>query len=279
MISTSELKAIVKLLADESTLELIKEQFEKFDDEVLKDIKKEIPSDNSSLQNQFLKIILEVKRKKLKSAFKKWALSEVNDLEEGVFLIASFSNPFIDRKHYSGLLYKWARSISENIEKRRLKEDPTSIVNETNHFLFMENGFKGNKENYYDPENSFIDKVIDKKLGNPILLSTIYLLVTKKLGLPFNGVNMPAHFLVKYEDGYEPILVDPFNKGEIITKPICLERVKALNLTWHDEYLSTPTNKQMVARMLQNLINIYHNREQYELKEYLEDYVNVLKSR
>ena len=175
------------------------------------------------------------------------------------------------------MLSKWAGLISKNIEKIKIKNDPTSVINEINHFLFMEMDFKGNKTSYYAPENSFIDKVIEKKLGNPILLSTLYLLTTKRLDLPFCGVNMPAHFLLKYEDGYETILIDPFNKGEIITKVDCLDRVKSLKLTWQDEYLLAPTNKQMITRMLQNLINIYHSGEQFVLKEYLESYVGVLR--
>jgi regulator of sirC expression with transglutaminase-like and TPR domain len=141
----------------------------------------------------------------------------------------------------------------------------------------MERGFQGNKENFYDPENSFIDRVIEKKLGNPILLSMIYLLVTKRIGLSFSGVNMPAHFLVQYRDVFEPIFIDPFNQGEIITKSVCQERVKVLKLIWQEDYLSSPANKQIIVRMLQNLINIYHNKELFDLKEYLEAYVNIIK--
>ena len=119
--------------------------------------------------------------------------------------------------------------------------------------------------------------IIEKKLGNPILLSVIYLLTTKRLGLPFSGVNIPAHFVVQFFDPLEPIYVDPFNQGEIITKSICQERIKALKLTWQEEYLSSPTNKQIIARIMQNLINIYHSEGEFELKEYLEEYLNVLK--
>ena len=275
----SEIKAITKLLKtyDEGTLKLLEEQFKTFDIKTLKEINREISPDDIELQRNFLDLAYRIKREQLKNDFSKWSKNHPNDLEDGIFLIAVFANPLLDVNHYSGLLTAWADSISTNLQKIKLNSDPTSIINEINHFLFMELRFKGNKEDFYDPENSFIDKVIEKKSGNPILLSMIYLLVTKRIGLSFCGVNMPAHFLVQYKDIFEPIFIDPFNQGELITKSVCQERVKALKLPWQEDYLSSPTNKYIIVRMLQNLINIYHNNEQFDLKEYLEDYVNIIK--
>lgn len=275
----SEIKAITKLLGsnDEITLKLLEEQFKTFDTKTFHEINSEISANDADLKNNFLNLSSKIKREQLKGDFKKWAKDNSAELETGVFLIAMISNPFLDIDYYFKTLNQWASSILNNLKKVKLKNDPTSIINEVNHFLFMELGLKGNKENYYDPENSFIDKVIENKTGNPILLSMIYLLTVKKIGLPFSGVNMPAHFLVQYTDALEPIFIDPFNHGEIITKQICLERAKSLRLIWQDDYLSVPTNKQIILRILQNLINIYQNREQFELKSCLEDYVNIIK--
>ena len=275
----SEIKAIKSLLktTDESTLKLLEEQLKTFDTKVLKDINNEIPLDDIQLRKQFFNLVQKIKREKLKENFKKWSKDLSTDLEEGIFLVALFDNPFLDLDYCSGLLTKWSLSLGENLKKIKIKDDPTSIINEINHFFFMELGFKGNKENYYDPDNSFINKVMEKKSGNPILLSLIYLLVTKRIGLPFNGVNMPAHFLVKYDDFLEPIYIDPFNQGEIITKLTCQERIKVLKLPWQEDYLSCPTNKQIISRVLQNLVNIYHSEGRYDLKDSLEEYVKILK--
>lgn len=275
----SEIKAIKSLLknTDEGTLKLLEEQFKTFDLKILKDINNEIPLDDIGLRKQFFSLVQKIKRGRLKEDFKTWAKSFSGSLEEGIFLVALFENPFLDLEHHLSTLSAWADTLSKNLKKVKLKSDPTSIINEINHFFFMDLGFKGNKENYYDPENSFIDKVIERKLGNPILLCLVYLLITKKLNLPFNGVNMPAHFLVQYNDSFEPIYIDPFNQGEIITKLNCQERIKVLKLPWQEDYLSCPTNKQIIARVMQNLINIYHSEGQFELKEYLEEYVKILK--
>ena len=275
----SEIKAITKLLKsnDEETFKLLEEQFKTFDTKTFEEINNEISPDDIELKRNFLEFAFKIKRAQLKNDFNKWSKNHSSDLEDGVFLVAAFANPLLDTEHYSKLLNSWANSISQNLKKVKLKDDPTSVINEINHFVFMELGFKGNKNNFYDPENSFIDKVMEKRLGNPILLSMIYLLITKRIGLSFSGVNMPAHFLVQYRDAFEPIIVDPFNQGEIVTKSVCQERIKALKLIWQGDYLSCPTNKQIILRMMQNLINIYQNNEEFDLKEYLEDYVNIIK--
>ena len=275
----SEIKAITKLLKtnDESTSKLLEEQFKTFDIKLLKKIDNEIPLDDAELKERFLKLIFNIKSESLKKDFLNWAKNPTCSLEDGVFLVALFNNPLLDVEKYSSNLNNWAEAIGNNFKKIKVKNDPTSIINETNHFLFMELGLKGNKKNYYEPENSFIDKVIDRKLGNPILLSIIYLLVTKKLNLPFSGVNMPAHFLVQYYDTVEPIYIDPFGQGEIISRAVCEERIKILKLTWQNEFLSAPTSKQVIARIMQNLINIYHSEGMFDLKEALEGYVNILK--
>lgn len=278
-IPQSEIKAIGKLLksSDEGTVRLIEEQLKNFSSTILKEINDEIPLDDIELRKLFLSLVLKIKREKLKQEFSLWAKNQAPDLEEGVFYIATFNNPFLQKDFYSEQIDSWAKLIKSNLKKVKIEDDPTSIINEVNHFLFMEAGFKGNKKNYYDPENSFIDKVIERKQGNPILLSVVYLLVTKRADLPFSGVNMPAHFLVQYIDGLEPIFIDPFNQGEIITRFDCQERIKLLKLAWQEDYLSIPKTKQIIMRMMQNLINIYQSEGEHDLKEYLENYVNIIK--
>ncbi|MBI2996674.1 MAG: hypothetical protein HYY52_08245 [Candidatus Melainabacteria bacterium] len=276
----SEIKAITSLLksSDDGTFKLLEEQLKTFDIKLLREIDSVIPLDDAELKNGFLKLVSKIKKEHLKKDFSNWSKNHSNNLKEGIFLLAMFENPLLDKDYYFQLLNDWSSDISKNLKEVKLKNDPTSIINEINHFLFMELGFKGNKGNYYDPQNSYIHKIIDNKSGNPILLSIIYLIIAEDLNLPFSGVNMPAHFLVQYVDKTEPIYIDPFNQGEIITRSVCQERIKSLKLTWQEEYLASPANKQILIRTMHNLINIYHNEEQFELKEYLEEYMRILKT-
>ena len=80
-----------------------------------------------------------------------------------------------------------------------------------NFVLFQEHGFRGNREHYFDPRNSFLNEVLDRRTGIPISLSVLYMEVAKRIGLPLQGVGFPGHFLVKYVGGHEEIVIDPFN--------------------------------------------------------------------
>lgn len=273
----SEIKAIAKLLksGDEATTLLVQEQLQSFDNSVLKEIDNEIPLEDKVLKDQFLDLIYSIKRERLKKEFTRWSSNTTNDLEEGIVLVANFYDPFFERETLSEILNSWASAIKENLKGIKLDE-ATSIINEINHFLFMDLGFKGNVDNYYAQENSFINKVIETKTGNPILLSTIYLLLAKRLELPIEGVNMPAHFLVKYIEGIEPIYIDPFNQGEIVTKAVCKDRIKTLKLPWNESFLLSPTNKQIISRVIQNLINTYQNDNDFDSKDYFEEYLKSL---
>ncbi|HVO95489.1 MAG TPA: transglutaminase-like domain-containing protein, partial [Terriglobales bacterium] len=84
-----------------------------------------------------------------------------------------------------------------------------------NTVLFTERGFRGNRDNYFDPKNSFLNEVLARKTGIPITLSVVYVEVAQRIGLPLDGVGFPGHFLVKHATGGEEIVIDPFAGGEV----------------------------------------------------------------
>lgn len=278
ILSKTEIEAFTRLLKsnDLEIFPLLFEQVAQFDDHLLQEIYDSISVDERILKTQYLNLVKKSKREKLKHEFKQWASND-SSLENGIFLVASFNNPFLQYELIVKRLNDLSQQLKKNLEEIKLTEDPSSVINEVNHFLFMEVGFDGNKKDFFDKNNSYIDQVLETRLGNPILLSIIYILVTNRLGLPFEGVKMPAHFLVKYVDRDDPIFVDPFNKGEIITADVCKERINSLKLPWSEDYLVTPSSKQIITRVLQNLFNIYQNDQELELKEYLGEYIKILK--
>src|SRR5207248_5449719 len=97
--------------------------------------------------------------------------------------------------------------------------DPHRILAALNQVVFEQANLRGNRENYYDPRNSFLNDVLDRGLGIPITLSIIYMEVANRVGLPLSGVGMPGHFLLKHygEDGQER-LIDCFNRGDIVSR-------------------------------------------------------------
>jgi regulator of sirC expression with transglutaminase-like and TPR domain len=143
--------------------------------------------------------------------------------------------------------------------------DPTDTIECINQVLFVQEGLRGNDEDYYDPRNSFLNEVLDRRLGIPISLSVIFMEVAKRIGFQIEGVGFPGHFLVKHVDNDRDIIVDPFNLGRILTPNDCQELLdKVYNGTVSiNASLLQPMNKRTIlTRMLYNLKGVYIQKEQ-----------------
>jgi len=135
-----------------------------------------------------------------------------------------------------------------------------------NQYLFGQQKFQGNRTNYYDPRNSLITDVIDGRLGIPISLSVLYLILSDRLGIPFDGINFPGHFLIRPRSPELEILVDPFYGGEILFIQDCaqpLSQIYGEHITLQSEYLETIGVRSILQRMLMNLKVIYLQQRDY----------------
>lgn len=183
-------------------------------------------------------------------------------LASAALLIASAEYPEMDPAKYIQKLDE----IGENISRQTAGEmDPHETISRMNQYLFDVEGFVGNSENYYDPRNSFLNEVIDRKTGIPITLSTVYLEIAERLKLPLVGVGLPGHFLVKHP--YFNILIDPYSKGRILTEQECreqMERSVGEEVPFHPAYLEAVTKRHIITRMLNNLRAVYTNVRQYQ---------------
>ena len=140
--------------------------------------------------------------------------------------------------------------------QRRMSTEPSPYSTT----LFREHGFRGNRENYFDPRNSFLNEVLDRRTGIPISLSVLYIEVAQKIGLPLQGVGFPGHFLVKYTGVNEEIVIDPFNQGEIRSRKnlqTMLNRLYGGKISFDPDFLAATPKKQILRRMLNNLELIY----------------------
>jgi regulator of sirC expression with transglutaminase-like and TPR domain len=179
------------------------------------------------------------------------------DLARAALEIARDDCPSLDVGEYLSRIDQLAVAV-----KRRV--DGGSNIYRTiaalNYVLFQEQGFHGNRENYYDPKNSFLNEVIDRNTGIPITLSILYMEVAQRVGLLLRGVSFPGHFLVKYVGDDEEIVIDPFNKGEIKSDESLsklLDDLYQRRLALHRDLLSPVTKKQIIKRVLNNLKMIY----------------------
>lgn len=179
------------------------------------------------------------------------------DLGRAALLMARVEYPELDVNHYLGRLDALAASVAREVA---LETDPRRRVALLSRFLFVTEGFRGNAEQYYDPRNSFLNDVLDRKLGIPITLSTVYIEVARRLRLPVVGVGFPGHFLAKYVLPEGEILIDPFHGGGVLSEADCRRRLREMtdgSIPFRPEHLRAATKRQILVRMLINLKQIY----------------------
>lgn len=185
------------------------------------------------------------------------------DLAEAALLIAAEEYPDLDVAAYLALL---ARMGGEARRRAAGARSSASALEALNRYLFDELGFAGNAEDYYDPRNSYLNEVLDRRTGIPITLSTVYMTVARHGGLPIRGVGFPGHFLVKLEGEGEEIVLDPFNRGTVLTEDDCerlLTRATEGRTRFSRDLLEATGTKAILARMLGNLKGIYSATRQF----------------
>jgi regulator of sirC expression with transglutaminase-like and TPR domain len=180
------------------------------------------------------------------------------DLVRAALVIAQSEYPSLNLDAYCARIEELAHRVKQLVPDLG---DPAESISALNRALFEEEGFRGNAEDYYDPRNSFLNDVLDRKLGIPITLAVVYMEVARRVGFPLVGVGMPGHFLLKHYDveGRE-ILIDPFNRGRTLTAQDCqraLDQIYDGQMPLQPEFLMAVSRRQVLVRMLNNLKSIY----------------------
>lgn len=185
------------------------------------------------------------------------------DLAWAALLIAASEYPELDVVGQMEVLDSLAAGAAKGMGD---DGDPLSSVNNLSAYLFDEVGFHGNESEYYDPRNSYLNEVLARRMGIPITLSLVCIEVGKRLGVPLEGVGMPGHFLLRHRD--EPgIFIDPFHRGILLSEEECAKLLRDATRTavpWDQSYLTTVSNRELIARILRNLKGIYLNQRDHQ---------------
>ncbi len=183
------------------------------------------------------------------------------DIAEVALWLAKDEYPQLMIEDYLSKLAYFASEIKSQVVGSL--QEKVSILSQ---YLFEKIGFQGNKDNYYDPLNSYLNEVIDRKLGIPISLSVIVMRVARGVGLEVRGVALPGHFILKAIQGEESVLFDPFNKGKILDVDQCeqlLESAIGYRLELTPDLLVPAATRLIISRMLNNLKSIYVEKKDY----------------
>jgi len=179
---------------------------------------------------------------------------------------ATLANPVypdLDYQHYSHRLDVYA----ENARKLAAGADePEARISAINRLLFEDLGFSGNAVDYYDPRNSFLNEVLERRTGIPISLSVVYMEIANRLELPIYGVGLPGHFVVKYEKGRRRFFIDPFHHGRMLNRQGCRRLVRQIHgheVELNDLHFAAIDKRHIILRMAANLRDVYLSTRQY----------------
>ena len=198
------------------------------------------------------------------------------DLARACLQIAEDAYPGLDVDGYVGEIERFAKRLRARIAIGAGPEDRVIALNE---FLFADLGFSGNADDYYDPRNSYLNEVIDRRRGIPITLSVLYLEIGRRIELPLEGVSFPGHFLVRLPLRGGTLVLDPFSGGAPQSADELRERLqrvipRALGVGEPggvpvadlplEQFLEPASNRQILARLLRNLKGVYRERDKPE---------------
>ena len=194
------------------------------------------------------------------------------DLARACLMIAQDAYPGLDVDRYLGEIERMAIRLRARMPQANAAEEKVVALNQ---FLFDDLGYWGNTDDYYDPRNSYLNEVIDRKTGTPISLSILYMELGRRIGLPLEGVSFPGHFLVRLRLRGGTLVLDPFAGGTPQSEAELRERLQrvipegaaggvAPGELPLDQFLEPASNRQILARVLRNLKGIYREKDKPE---------------
>ncbi|HSE03936.1 MAG TPA: transglutaminase-like domain-containing protein [Methylomirabilota bacterium] len=185
------------------------------------------------------------------------------DLARAALLIAAAEHPGLSVDDHVARL----TALAQAAEPARRAADALGRLHRLREFLFEELGFAGDHDDYFDPRNSHLNEVLDRRLGIPITLSLVLIEVGRRLDLEMEGIGLPGHFITGARVAGEQVLLDPFNRGALLTIESCRELVgRALGrpVRLAPEHFAPVSNRQFLTRMLANLKGVYWRREAWD---------------
>ena len=198
------------------------------------------------------------------------------DLEEGIILLARQRYPFTDVKQIQERLTAMSRALHSRIDTQAL---PIECVQAVSQYFGHDLDFTGNKENYYDEQNHYINRVMETKLGSPILLSIIYLIVGQKINLPIQGLGLPGRFIIRFDYPSAPVYIDPFDRGKLLSRAECEALIANSGRMPLEDYFTPMTTLRIIERVFRNLILSSEQRGDSSKAALFASYIDIVNAK
>lgn len=242
--------ALLQLLQDDDsdTVSLVKEQLTSRGAVALPELKALLAAAEGAAARHLREVLADIEKREADHVFGRLCLAfgESGDLEEAAWRLAATFLPGEDFQTHRDLLNTWGAEVARRIALVSTERDRIETLVE---FLGHELRFRGNEDDYYSLSNSLLPEVIETRLGNPITLSLLYLLVGRRAGLPVDGVGLPGHFVIRHRADF----FDPFHGGRRLGLEECRALLAQRGEELTAEHLEPTAPRPMLARMLNNL--------------------------
>lgn len=262
------IQTLISLLEDNDTevLDIVKDELLKQGTWVLPQLEKAWENSiDPKMQERLENLIHHIQFSTAKTKLMNWVSDGADDLLLGATYVAQFQYPDADYHVLNNSVELISKDIYLSDNKNLSAVDKVKLLN---YVIYELNNFNRNTSNFYSPQNSFINQVIETRKGNPISLGIIYLAVAQKLKLPIYGVNLPKCFILAYINEYRHyespditndilFYINPYNKGSILNKKEIDHFIYQQNLKPESSYYTPCDNKSIILRMITNLIIAY----------------------
>jgi regulator of sirC expression with transglutaminase-like and TPR domain len=257
-LSEKQRAALLTLLSDEDPVvyQAVRQKILRFGPPAAEWLQAHKLSPDPTMRRRTQEIVLHFQKQAADNVFLGFCLQngEDFDLEEGAWLLAQSEYPEINPDGYRALLDGYANEVKARLHRRAAGKEVLNVLNE---LLFLELGFAGNEDDFYNPQHSYLNRVIDRRTGNPIALCLVYVLLGRRLGLPITGIGLPGRFVCRYQTSAEEIYIDAFAGGTLLNKADCVQYLLNTSFSVRDEYLAPVTPRRFLLRVCANLHQIY----------------------
>lgn len=274
-LSSTEIKALIELLLDDDprTRSAVAERLADLGPEGASALEEAQESENARLRVRARRVLWELRTDAVYRELEEHVRSGEPDLETSTIMLARAENPGLEVASLTAEIDRLGALVGHYLaDCGSLRERGEALGT----CLCHREGFSGNVEHYEDPRNSYLDQVLQRRVGIPISLSAVYMLAGRRSGLELEGVGMPLHFLVAVREGDERLLLDPYGGGRIMSRESCKALLSGFHHSFREDYLRPVSDRHMLRRMIANLVRIYHNRHDNLRLRRLYRLVNVL---
>lgn len=237
---------------------------------------------NQILQERIENLIQGIQFVSVQNLLTKWKNEGAANILEGAFNIAKYQYPDLKFEQVEKQFENLKRDVWLEINNNLTALEKTRVIN---HVFYEIHGFSGNSSNFYAPQNSYINLVLENKKGNPLTLGIIYIALAQNLDIPVYGVSMPKNFILSYIDEYNIGLlkqnevlfyINPFNKGAVLGKREIDYFLKQQKLEPDKSYYSPCTNIEVIKKLILNLIYSYEKLGYPEKVDDMKQLFNIL---